>query len=297
MDRAPAPETPETTSRMRALLATNWFRALVVVLAAAIIFGAWAFAESGRDGEPDGTDVVLSLDDEYERARQVAEDGDIDEAIEILERVLAEDPDHQRAAALLRQLRRDQAASGGNGEAQSGDDGDLETGSSDSGSEDSSQPGDEPAEPDGQDPEQSRPIADSVLLAPVGDLASLLPQVISGWERGSPLVEDADATVSFSPANAGAVSRALYSVHDRGSVEGARAFIEDTSKMAYASDGADVRIGREPGYFGTDGARLATAVFARGRFTFEVVVTVPDGSPASARDATVGLGAEFEAAK
>lgn len=292
--------TPETPSRMRALLATNWFRAIIVVLSAAIIFGAWAFAENRRGEEPDGTDIVLSLDDEYERARQAAEAGDTDEAIEMLERILAEDPDHERAAALLRQLRRDQAA-GGNGATQPGGDDDPGTdpGSGDDpGSEDPAQPGGEdPAQPGGEDPAQPRPIADSVLMAPVSDLASLLPQVISGWERGSPLVDGADATVTFSPASAGPMSRALYAVHDRGSVEGARAFIEDTSKIAYRNDGADVRIGREMGYFGTDGARLATAAFARGRFAFEVVVTVPDGDPASFKDATVALGAEFEAAK
>ena len=291
MDRAPAPETPGTTSRMRALFATNWFRVLVVVLAAAIIFGAWAFAESARDEKPDGTDITLTLDDEVESARQAAEAGDTDEAIEILERVLAEDPDHERAAALLRQLQRDQASAGsGDAGVQAGDDGDTGT--------DPTQPGDQdPTQPGDQDPTQPRPIADAVLLAPVSDLASLLPQVVSGWVRGSPLAEGSDATVSFSPTSAGQISRALYSVHDRGSVEGARAFIENTSKIAYARDGADVRIGRETGYFGTDGTRLATAAFARGRFAFEVVVTVPDGGLASARDATVALGAEFEAAK
>ncbi|MDF1542768.1 MAG: hypothetical protein RQ731_07860 [Anaerosomatales bacterium] len=294
MDLMDKPQTSEMSgapTRMRAMLASNAFRVGIVVLAAAIIFGAWAFAQSGRDEAPDdGATVVLALDDDYERARQAAESGDTDKAVEILERILAEDPEHERAAALLRQLRADQVAAADSAGTQSGGSGDSATDADGSSSQD-------PAQPDAPDSAQPRPIDDAALLAPVTDLALLLPQVITGWERGSPLVEGSDATVSFSPTSAGTVSRALYSVHDRGSVEGALAFIENTSKVAFSSNGADVRIGQENGYFGSDERRLATAVFARGRFAFEVVVTVPDGNPASARDAAIALAGEFEAAQ
>jgi len=286
--RSETPQGPDTRLRGRKIFASNAFRVGIVLLAAAIIFGAWAFAEWGPgQREDDDPGIVLTLDDEYERARRAAESGDTDEAIEILERILAEDPGHERASALLRQLRQDQAANDAGAGGQTG-------------SDDGAGPGDdpgEPSQPQGQEPDQPRPVADSVLLAPVNDLSALLPQVIAGWERGSPVASDTNATVSFSPVNQSALARALFSVNDMGSVDAARAFIEDTSKVAYATDAATVRIGREQGYFGTDGSRLATAVFSRGRYVFEVVVTVSEGTPSAAREATVSLAGEFQASR
>jgi hypothetical protein len=275
---------------MRRLLASNAFRVGIVALSAAIIFGAWAFAEYGGDETPSDGDsaIVLSLDDEYEQARRAAEAGDTDEAIVILERILAEDPDNERAAALLRQLRNAQTADG--------DDEDAAEPASPGG-----EPGDDPAQPgddSGTPPDDPGTPQDTIsYLDPVGDLDSLLPQVISGWQRGSTEVVASDATVPFGPTTSGDISRALYSVHDRESVEGALEFIEMTSKVAYRQDGAQVRVGTVDGYFGTDGSRLATVAFARGRFAFEVVVTVPDGDPASQTDAAIALAREFEAAK
>jgi hypothetical protein len=131
----------------------------------------------------------------------------------------------------------------------------------------------------------------------VNDLDSLLPQVISGWQRGSAEVIESDATVSFTPVSSGEISRALYAVHDRQSPEGALEFIEKTSKVAYPEAGAQVRVGSVDGYFGTDGNRLATVAFVRGRFAFEILVTMPGGNPASQRDAAIALAREFEAAQ
>jgi hypothetical protein len=194
MDRPPPTESPETPSRTRTLLASNAFRAAIVVLSAAIIFGAWAFAEYGGDETPDeNPEIVLTLDDEYERARLAAESGDTDEAIEILERILAEDPDHEQAAALLRQLRNDETAT-----SPDSTNGQPAT--------DPSQTGDTPAQP-GEEPDDPAPRDDSAYLAPVSNMDSLLPQVISGWQRGSPVVDDTSATVPFSPDTPGEISR------------------------------------------------------------------------------------------
>lgn len=274
---------PDAPSGMRALLANNWFRALMVFLAAAIVFGTWAFADLQRGGAGKGGDeVALELDD-YERARRAAEAGDTDEAIQILERVLAEDPNHESAAALLNKLR------GGKGSAAGEGGGGAEGGSGQGAAEQPSQPA--PA-PDGP-----RPIADSVLAAPMRNLDVLLPQVITGWERGSTVVDETAATVPFLPTKTEALSRALYAVHDRGTPERAKAFIDTTSRAAYLNDVATVKIGREEGYFGTDGHRLATAVFARGQYVFEVVATVDSGEVAAAKDATIAMAQEFEASK
>lgn len=277
-DKPSAQKATDTPSRTRELLASNLFRVGIVLLAAAIIFSAWAFAEYGREDAPsEDSGITLTLDDEYERARQLAESGDTDAAIEILERVLAEDPNHARAAALLSQLQNGDAASP----------------TPAGGATDPQQPNDTP-EPPADEPE---PRDDTAYLVAIGDLDVLLPQVISGWQRGTTEKTEADATVSFSASLPGPASRALYAVHDRGSADGALKFIEDTSKVVYRSDGASVRVGAVDGYFGTDGNRLATIAFARGRFAFEVVVTVSEGAPASARDVTMVLAREFEATR
>lgn len=281
MQPAQEPQESDATG-VRALFARNWFRALIVVIAAALVFGAWMFAEHTRGGSPgDEGGFEVTLDDEYEEARRAAEQGDTERAIEILERILADSPGDKRASALLRKLRDEQGASGVGGQ----------------GGEGQTQPpagGQEPQEPAAP---TERPVTDAVLSAPVADISTLLPQLIKGWERGAPVADDVSATVAFLSADSGVVSRALYAVHDRGSADGARAFIENTSKVAYSKDGAVVRIGREDGYFGTDGRNLATAVFTRGRFVFETTVTVQEGSPASAKAAATALGEEFEAAR
>lgn len=280
---------PDAPSGMRALLANNWFRALMVFLAAAIVFGAWAFADLQRGGaHKGGGEVALELDD-YERARRAAEAGDTDEAIQILERVLAEDPNHESAAALLNKLRGGKGSAAGEGTGEGEGSGGAEGGSGQGTAEQPSQPA--PA-PDGP-----RPIADSVLAAPMRNLDVLLPQVIVGWERGSTVVDETAATVPFLPTKTEALSRVLYAVHDRGTPERAKAFIDTTSRAAYLNDVATVKIGREEGYFGTDGHRLATAVFARGQYVFEVVATVDSGEVAAAKDATIAMAQEFEASK
>jgi tetratricopeptide (TPR) repeat protein len=284
MDRPPPTESPETPSRTRALLASNAFRAAIVVLSAAIIFGAWAFAEYGGDETPDESpEIVLTLDDEYERARLAAESGDTDEALEILERILAADPDHEQAAALLRQLTNDRTATSPD--------------STNGQPADPSQTGDTPAQPGEEPIDDPAPRDDSAYLSPVSNMDSLLPQVISGWRRGSSVVDATSATVPFSPDTPGEISRALYSVNDRGSAAAALEFLENTSKVAYSQDGASMDVGVVNGYFGTDGNRLATVAFARGQFAFEVVVTVPGGDPASVKDAATALAREFEAAR
>ncbi|MBE0417669.1 MAG: hypothetical protein IBX63_07880 [Coriobacteriia bacterium] len=286
MKRSPVRPGDGAPSRAGTLLKSNAFRVGIILLSAAIIFGAGAFADRMRDDSDDGVDITLSLEDDlYEQARAAAESGETTAAVALLERVLAEDPGHERAAALLRRLTSAQANQSESGGTSTPDDGATSPGT---------QPGPDPGD---ETPDADTPQDDSAFLASVGDLRSLLPEVISGWRRGTPVVDSTDATVSFEPVNPGAISRVVYSVHDRGSAAEAEAFIENTSKMAYPVDGASVPAGVVDGYFGTDGTRLAMVAFARGRFAFEVMVVVPGGDPASAKESAIALAREFEATR
>lgn len=282
METAPAQDTPESRSRWSTLVASNAFRVGIVAVSAAFIFGAWAFAEhGGRAEEPsEDSDLVLTLDDDFESAREAAESGETTAAILALERILAEDPDNARAAALLRRLRSQAAANstGGAADAPGG----------------SAEPGNESP---GGGTESPAPRDDSAYLAAATDLRALLPEVITEWRRGNPVASDTDATVPFEAANPVDITRTLYSVHDLGSPDAAAGFVETTSKSAYSRDSAAVRVGVMDAYFGTDGGRLATVAFSRGRFAFEVVVTVPAGFPASAKDGAIALALEFEATR
>lgn len=293
MERSPVNPVPDSPSRVRALLKSNAFRAGIVVVSAAIIFGAWVFADYVRDDSDNADQITLLLEDDlYEQAREAAESGETTAAIALLERVLAEDPDHEQATALLTRLRAEQAAqadsnggAGGTGETTSPDDG-----STGSGGQTGQSPGDET-------PPGDAPRDDSQYLAPANDLRALLPDVITGWRRGTRVADDTDATVPFEPATAGTISRVIYSVHDRGSAQRAVEFVENTSKTVFATDGSSVRVGVVDGYFGTDGNRLATIAFARGQFAFEVVAVTPDGVTASVKDALIDLAREFEATR
>ena len=279
-------QAPDTRTRMRALIATNLFRAGVIVLSAAIIFGAWALARHDGDATDTGQPLVEGVSgDLYERARLAAESEETATALALLERVLAEEPGHPRARALRARLQDRSAAqdtsAGGHG---GGED------------EPNGVPSDAPGADRNGGAGDEEPRDDSAYLQPVDPLTRLLPDFIEGWERGQPIESGEDAVVPFSPSVVRGVSRALFSVHDRGSPEGAAAFVENTSKVVYGTDGAEVRLGAVDAYFGTDGSTLATIAFARGRYAFELVITAPDGSVQQAKTVALELAEEFGAA-
>ena len=265
--------------RFASRLSSNAFRAGIVVLSAAIIFGAYAFAQRTTSDDP-GQDLaqVTELDDIYEQARKAAEDGDRDTAITLLERVLADDPSHARADALLSRLNGDNAS----GATQTGD-------------EPGATPDQQPAAPEDDDA-GGVPVVDP-WLGPSADMGLFLPEVIDGWQRGLPDVSQDSAGVSFDPSARGAIRLAVFSVNDRQTEAAAKQFIEDVSKRAYPQDGASVKVGNLDGYFGTNGAIAATVAFARGRYAFEVTVTADNVHPRTVRDAAIGLAQEFEATR
>ena len=139
-------------------------------------------------------------------------------------------------------------------------------------------------------------------LKSAAKLSAFLPSKIVGWSAGSVVAQGADAQVTFSPESDseddGSAIRATFSVHDRGSVAKAGRFVSAVDKKVYPGDGTVATFGTQRGYFGTDGARLAVAVFARGRFVFEVVVYSREGiKPSTLLTLATKLASAFPAAR
>ncbi len=139
-------------------------------------------------------------------------------------------------------------------------------------------------------------------LKPIKNMASVLPTSITGWSAGNIVSQKGDAQVTFTPdaegADTGSAVRATFAVHDRGTAAKASTFVRSVDKRVYPGDGATVKFGTQSGYFGTDGARLAVAAFARGRYAFEVVVYSQEGiKPSTLRPLAVKLAAAWSAAR
>lgn len=138
--------------------------------------------------------------------------------------------------------------------------------------------------------------ADPMWNTPVADVSVLLPTSIEGLSIGSITQDEIAAVVPFDPVRGGPYSasmrRVLLSVRDAGSAEVAAKHRAQVSQVVFSSNASDVTVHGVRGYFGTDGARLATVSFTRGRFVFEVVVTAT-GDPAGVRDAAVRIASAF----
>jgi len=88
-------------------------------------------------------------------------------------------------------------------------------------------------------------------------------------------------------------SRIVMVVNDMGSVKAADDFIVNTSKKVYSKDGQAVTVDGAEGYFGTDGAALASVSFTRGRFVFEVLVTTSGQAPKNLKDIAMNAAAAY----
>jgi len=153
----------------------------------------------------------------------------------------------------------------------------------------------------------TKPDTDTTTTAdtwskPIKKMASVLPKAIVGWTAGDVVSQKGDAQVTFTPdadgADSGSAIRATFAVHDRGSATKAATFVKSVDKKVYPGDGATVKFGTQSGYFGTDGARLAVAAFARGRYAFEVVVYSQEGiKPSTLRPLAAKLAAAWSAAQ
>lgn len=150
------------------------------------------------------------------------------------------------------------------------------------------------------DPAQE-PASDEGYIEAVKQLGTLLPAKIQGWTPGRLLVTSPDALVTFepelsNPADAQVV-RAVFSVHDLEKTSAAKSFITKVTKIVYSKDAAELKVGVVRPYFGTDGRKVASAAFSRGRFAFEVQVIGEAGvNPKTLKQTAETLIAAFEAA-
>jgi len=159
----------------------------------------------------------------------------------------------------------------------------------------------------GTTPTPNKPATDTTTTAdtwskPIKNMASILPTAIAGWSAGDIVAVKGDAQVTFTPdaegGDSGSAIRATFAVHDRGSAAKAKTFVKSVDKTIYPGDGGTVKFGTQSGYFGTDGARLAVAAFARGRYAFEVVVYSQEGiKPSTLRPLAAKLAAAWSAAQ
>ena len=263
---------------------TLLWAAITVVFLGLLIF-AIAAVSSPKDSSPVSQLTPAEQGNKYydEAVTQEAQ-GNLDQALGLAEKAVKADPSNARAKALVAKLKVAKQRASGNG---------------------SSSQSSNPTSP--SLPATSAVVAtatpdpnagvDPVFLKPADDITVFLPAQIDGWVLATPVGVGADGTVGAEPAASNTsmrpVSRVLLAVHDRGTSAKARAFVDGTIKRAYPKDGASVVILGAPGYFGTDGTRLAAVGFARGRYAFEIILTIPTGQPGTFKSAAEGLAAAF----
>jgi hypothetical protein len=134
-------------------------------------------------------------------------------------------------------------------------------------------------------------VATDAYAKAVSDIASLLPAVTPGYRLAQVETSIASAIVSAEPTDRTVrltIRRVEITVFDEHTSAAASAWVNGLSK-AFSQSLASVAVGDLTGRFGTDGSHLACVSFSRGRFAFEVVVTVVRGTAAAQKSATVKL--------
>jgi hypothetical protein len=243
-----------------------------VLLLAAVIFGVSALSSPTDSQGPPAITPLEQGDSLYERGMELLRSGDTTGAVRLFEQALVLNPTDEDAREQLRRIR-----------------GVPEAGSDDPGDGDVDKPPTGGQESDTFDP-------DAGFDRAVEFLGDLLPSGLEGYEMGSPLVEAQTASVPADPTRDGpvaSVSRALFTVYDRGSVSDAKAFVTAVSKAAYDQDAADVEVNGVVAYYGTDGTKFAAVTYSRGRYVFEVILTSATGDPASLLDLAVAAASAF----
>jgi len=144
----------------------------------------------------------------------------------------------------------------------------------------------------------SSAVTPEIYTKAAPDLGAFLPTSVPGYRRAEAETSTASAIVSAEPSDRTVrltVQRVELSVLDKGTASAASAWVAGLSK-AFPEQMSDVVVGDVTGRFGTDGSRLAAVVFSRGRFAFEVVVTVVRGEPATQEAVAIKLAETFAAA-
>lgn len=225
---------------------------------AGVVFAGAALSVPRQSEAP--RKVVTSLSPVAESQRLIGEaekalaSDETTKAKDLLRQALALDPSSEKAGELLDEV-------------------DDDTGSS----EQTTSANSTSAPTDGAGPGGGSPAVDDSAFEVKVDVKSLLPSAIPGYAMGTVVAESADAVVTAEPQPASEafrkLVRVLLTVRDRGSSSSADKFVTDVSKRLYAQGAAEVSVSGTPAYFGTDGKRLATVVFVRGRYVFEVLAT------------------------
>lgn len=235
----------------------------LVVTGLSFVVLAGAALWSGGSGPDKGAGGAASF--LAEQAERSLASGDETAAVGFAERALREDPGNAAAEAVVADVARRRAARPSPGD-------------------------DDPA----TDPGQGSGARDeSAFDVRVADVTVLLPASFDGFMLGTPVVMGGEASVSGSSAGKSGANRVVWAVHDTGSRDGAKNFIEKTSRTLYGSDAANVTIDGADAHFGTDGTRFATVAYSRGRYVFEVLVSGTDGAPAGYREIAIGAAKAF----
>lgn len=254
----------------------------VAVLVAVVLL----FSALGSPGDIRGPQDASSPATQAQKlaidAGEALASGDTTLAVTLADQALALDSTNQSAAQVKEQAQRARTASSSNPK-------NPEV--ADSNAANPSNPAiDEPDDP-------SKPgdpaFDDSAFEAEVSDLAVLLPASFSGFLFGDVAVGGSDAQVSGTAQAPSSEARQItWAVHNLGSRAAAESFITKTSKVLYDKDAQTIRIDGTPSYFGTDGTRYATAVYVRGMYVFEVLIS-GDVDPSKHRQLAINAGRVF----
>ena len=228
----------------------------LLVLVVAVVAGS-LFAQSRRPPMP--TTIQLSTAQQGDAAYQEALDAlskeDTGTAITLLERAVALSPGNAAAQSKLAALKKSYSATTA-----------VTPGS---GTTPTSTPTSTPTTTPTTTPKPSGP---DPFLGDI-DLKKLLPTSLDGFKLGYAQVVSPDAILDAAPTSLDSSAQSVsWAIHDRKTESAAQAFVDNVSKNLYEQDAVVVNVRGTTAYFGTDGTRLATVAFRRGRYAYEVIV-------------------------
>ncbi len=246
----------DRTSRTKAL----WSGAATVAVLAVVLI-VFGLVGPLRSKQPAG-EAPLAVEQPattsqmlYQQAVQAEASGETTKAAELAQAALAADPGNAAARTLL-----DKIAQG------------------------PTDPAPNPDEPDASIDETPAVDPDAAFRKKYENLAALLPTNAAGFSYDIPLQFGPDITMSGNQVPASkTITLISWAAHDLKTAAAAKSFITKTSKQSFPEDGASVTVNGKKAYFGTDGTRFATVAFARGRYAFEVLVTVSGADPVTAK--------------
>jgi hypothetical protein len=249
---------------------------VTVVVLAVVILGVMAFSPGGNktpsSTAPPGPTQSQQLTEE---ADQAAASGDTTTAANLARRAIQLDPNNAKAKALLGLAASQQKAA-----------------ASKQGNSVSNKSGSNGSSAAGKTSSSSTMTVD--FTKKVADIGALLPTTFAGYSMGSPAPSGADVVVAATPLSSSApAQRVIWAVHDRGSTSSAKQFVTSVSKKTYPVDSASPTVDGAKGYYGTDGTRFATVVYARGRYVFEVLGTATGSDPGTLHDTVIKAAKAF----